>query len=97
MLNVSSGKTVTIFCSGIISMSLSIQVCFPPYEAPGSLRALPRKKIDLDHPRMELRYLREIHAERPHCFQRRVDDDFLLGSERWLQNLASKSIGARMN
>jgi hypothetical protein len=36
---------------------------------------------------MELRDLREIHAERPHRFQRRVDDDFLLGSERWLQIL----------
>jgi hypothetical protein len=34
---------------------------------------------------MELRDSREIHAERPHRFQRRVDDDFLLGSERWLQ------------
>ena len=31
---------------------------------------------------MELRDLREIHAERSHRFQRRVDDDFLLGSER---------------
>src|SRR5690348_17730629 len=28
--NVSSGKTVTIFCSGIISMSFSMHVCFPP-------------------------------------------------------------------
>jgi hypothetical protein len=46
---------------------------------------LARKKINLDHPRMELRDLREIHAERPHRIQRRVDDDFLLGSERWLQ------------
>jgi hypothetical protein len=36
---------------------------------------------------MELRDLREIHAERPHRCQRRVDDDFLLGSERWLQIL----------
>src|SRR5216684_4411972 len=48
---------------------------------------LARKKINLDHARMELRDLREIHAERPHRFQRRVDDDFLLGSERWLQIL----------
>src|SRR6266496_3956188 len=48
---------------------------------------LARKKIYLDHARMELRDLREIHAVRPHRFQRRVDDDFLLGSERWLQIL----------
>jgi hypothetical protein len=47
---------------------------------------LARKKINLDHARMELRDLREIHAERPHRFQRRVDDDFLLGSERWLHS-----------
>ena len=33
---------------------------------------------------MELRNLREIHAERPHGIQRRVDDDFLLGSKRRL-------------
>jgi len=46
-----------------------------------------RKKINLDHARMELRDLREIHAVRPHCFQRHVDDDFLLGSQRWLQIL----------
>src|SRR5262244_1274453 len=43
---------------------------------------LARKKINLDHARMELWDLGEIHAERPHRFQRRVDDDFLLGSER---------------
>jgi hypothetical protein len=48
---------------------------------------LARKKINLDHARMELRDLREIHAERPHRFQRNVDDDFLLGSERRLQIL----------
>src|SRR5215472_18041629 len=35
------------FCSGIISMSLSIQVCFPPYEAPGSRRALPERRPTL--------------------------------------------------
>src|SRR6266446_10576406 len=46
-----------------------------------------REKINLDHARMELRDLREIHAERPHRFQRHVDDDLLLGSERWLQIL----------
>src|SRR6266568_5369014 len=48
---------------------------------------LARKKINLDHARMELRDLREIHAERPHCFQRRVDNDLLLGSKQWLQIL----------
>src|SRR4029077_20987840 len=48
---------------------------------------LARKKINLDHARMELRDLREIHAERPHRFQRRVDDYCLLGSERWRQIL----------
>src|SRR5215469_2911613 len=46
---------------------------------------LAGKKIDLGHARMELGNLREIHAERPHFFQRRVDDDFLPGSERCLQ------------
>ena len=39
---------------------------------------------------MELRDLREIHTERPHRFQRRVDDDFLFGSEPVAANLASK-------
>jgi hypothetical protein len=48
---------------------------------------LAGKKINLDHARMELRDLREIHGVRPHRFQRRVDDDFLLGTERWLQIL----------
>jgi hypothetical protein len=27
---------------------------------------LARKQIDLEHARVELRYLREIHAERPY-------------------------------
>src|SRR5215469_1788212 len=58
---------------------------------------LAREKINLDHPRMELRNLRKIHAERPHCFQRRVDDDFLFGSEGWLQILSpSKRVSSRM-
>src|SRR6266851_9563383 len=54
---------------------------------PWFAEGLARKKINLDHARVELRDLREIHAERPHRFQRRADDDFLLGSERWLQIL----------
>src|ERR1700690_1327928 len=49
---------------------------------------LAGKKIDLDHARMELWDLRQIHAERPHRFQRRVDDDFLSGSKRRLQILS---------
>ena len=46
---------------------------------------LTRKKINLNHAGMELWNLREIHAERPHGFQRRVDDHFLFGPEWWLQ------------
>src|SRR5215470_9014562 len=52
-----------------------------------------RKKVNFDHARMELRYLREIHAERPNCFQRCVDDHFLLRSERWLQTLPPNQRG----
>ena len=71
-------------------MSFSVHVCLPPDKMTliGHARladGLTRKKINLDHARMELRDLCEIHAERPHCFQRRVDDDFLFGPERWLQ------------
>ena len=47
--------------------------------------ALAGEKIDFHHTRMELWDLRQIHAERPHNLQRRVDDDFLLRSERWPQ------------
>jgi hypothetical protein len=46
---------------------------------------LAGKKINLDHARMEIRYLREIHGVPPHRLQRRVDDGFLLGAELWLQ------------
>jgi len=49
--------------------------------------ALAGEKIDFDHSRMELWYLSQIHAERPHRVQWRVDDDFLLRSERWAQIL----------
>jgi hypothetical protein len=49
----------------------------------GVAEGLARIKINLEH--AKIRDLREIHAERPHRFQRRVDNDFLLGSDRWLQ------------
>jgi len=40
------------------------------------------KEIDLEHARMEFGDFRKIHLERPRCFQRRVEDDFLLGLKR---------------
>lgn len=46
----------------------------------------PSMKIDLENASMELWDFAQIHAVRPHCFQGRVDDDFLLGSERWSQS-----------
>jgi hypothetical protein len=46
----------------------------------------PINKIDLKDTRMELWDFCQIHAERPHCFQWRVDDDRLLGSKRWSQS-----------
>ena len=50
--NVSSGNTVMIFCMGMISMSFSTHVCFPParwhrYNTPGSRRALPESSSTL--------------------------------------------------
>src|SRR5215470_17894046 len=53
----------------------------------GFPEGLARKKINLDHTRMELRDLREVHAERPNLFQRCVNDNFLPGSEWRLQVL----------
>jgi hypothetical protein len=59
-----------------------------PFDPESGVRGgLARKKINLDHARMELQDLREIQAERPHRFQRCVDNDFLVGPERWLQIL----------
>jgi len=55
--------------------------------------SLTRKKINLNHAGMELGNLREVHAERPHRLQWRIDDDFLFGSERWLQLLPPNQTG----
>src|SRR6266536_4587964 len=59
---------------------------------------LASKKVDLEHARMEFGDFREIHAERPHCFHRRVDDDFLLRSKRWQQScLQINAVGGRIS
>jgi hypothetical protein len=44
---------------------------------PWLAKSLSRNEINLHNARMELRDPRQIHAERPHCFQRGVDDHFL--------------------
>jgi hypothetical protein len=47
-------------------------------------QCLSINQINLEDARMELRDSAQIHAERPHCFQWRVDDDLLHGSKlRW--------------
>jgi hypothetical protein len=51
-------------------------------------KCLAINKINLEDARMELRDFAETHAECPHCFQWRVDDDFLLGSKRWSHEFA---------
>ena len=49
----------------------------------GLAEGLAGKKIDLDDARMELGDAGEVHGVGPDRRQRRVDDDFLPGLERW--------------
>jgi hypothetical protein len=42
-------------------------------------------QVDLEDARMKLWDFCQIHAERPHRFQWRVDDDLLPGPKRWSQ------------
>ena len=87
-----TGACVSRRCANALIASIAVRM---RRVLPGSAcfaEGLARKKINLDHARMELRDLSEIHAERPHRFQRRVDDYFLLGSERWLQKFPPHSV-----
>src|SRR5215467_10857556 len=57
----------------------------------------PIDENDLRDPRMELGYFRQIHAERPHRFEWRVDSDPLLGSKRRPQSFLQMGRLASVN
>src|SRR5215469_16231327 len=58
-------------------------------------KSFPAMKINFANTRMELWDFREIHAEPPHHFQRRVNDDFLLGSKWRSHNQSLPVVGRK--